>query len=976
MRYKLLILLIIFNSFILNNIIKAEEDYKVEYYFQDENNEDIYNQSEKDVYYNPKLDEDTYPTFEGYDFKKEEIDNNIYKLYYDIKIITITIDGNGGTINGEESIILKKKYNEKFIYYKDLYNKGYEIKKENYNFLKINNDEFYVKKDITLYIIWKPVEIIYDFIYNAKTYEVIQKYGEQIKFPSIIERDLDNDFICWYIKDNDKSNVLNYSIIEDNFKKKVYALQKKDFLSYNITNNIVFLKNLENIEYSLVKDGDPDNFSSLNYFNIEFNIDYNLSIKIDNEVIYISKLNFKDYDYKIIINNDNLILEPIYNINKVLIDNEELSLDDSNNYTYKINNNKILNIVINESSFNLDLSNINLDEIKTHYFISNLGFLSKPNYIYYKNGEEIEANNLFIEKIEGLNFEYNIENKVYILDKIQYINLNYNSQILDLNNDIDNNYLIKNINNIYEIYSNNEYDKFTNNINYELDYSKEYYIISVSDEGYNYVNYSLKFNDFNIYSYGNKVIINNENNYNIYFEDSFYGSNQNILLENLEKNKLYFFKFNKNSSSLFIYYFYTSEFNDNFDNLEIYTGYNFIKLKNIDFSNEYFLKENTTERYGFGLYNNYLFFDNLNPNTYYDLYVKTPNGNEKLIKENINTSKIPSNKAGLPQKIVVVNEVFDDKIIISCNALYEYSLDNINWKYSDNDILEFNNLDPNTMYIIYVRTKETDFAEASNSIIGFEFLTLYDKPSMDCLINLIYTNNMISFGTKKGYIYYFNNNKINTENFIANNLDNGLKYEIKVERISDNIAEIITINLYPTTYLDSNEKNIEYEKNYNNLIINNSKQIFTYILYDDSYENKIKFKGTGDDISFNNLKNNSYYNLYILKDNDIDLDLYYEEEFISEYYIPCDYYTEIKNSLEDKNLMGENLYNKFIEKYSEDFDSVKNNEEYNLLLQQVIKEVSYIYFWKFFIKILLVMFMFLVVVKIVIKYNKNKILKH
>src|SRR5690554_3552620 len=91
-----------------NNKIKANFEYKINYYFNNKLSDNSY-------YY--EQDSKNYPVFEGFTFKDEVIKDKTINLYYETKEINIIINGNGGHYNGLEEITVKTiKYGETYVH--------------------------------------------------------------------------------------------------------------------------------------------------------------------------------------------------------------------------------------------------------------------------------------------------------------------------------------------------------------------------------------------------------------------------------------------------------------------------------------------------------------------------------------------------------------------------------------------------------------------------------------------------------------------------------------------------------------------------------------------------------------------------------------------------------------------------------------------------------------------------------------------
>lgn len=854
-----------------NNKIKANFEYKINYYFNNELSDNSY-------YY--EQDSKNYPVFEGFTFKDEVIKDKTINLYYETKEINIIINGNGGHYNGLEEITVKTiKYGETYVHNPLEINK-YIFTKEGYN-LETYERSFdrviEAKEDIIYYAKWNREKIDYKFIINNDEVIVQQRKNDFINLPLFTTT---KEFLGFYDENNNKYEP-DY-IISDNKNLNLYAKFKND-LDYITYNNEIIFRTLDEQKWQ-IKNNDS-------YLNGEFRNGY------------------------IIFKN----------------------LESNTNYQFKNNENKLITIKTNQNNFEKSHFFVNIDH-KPH-------IVNNKYYIYYNQNNKVITEELFIYS------EYITYEKRYFDDTPKLLQLSdlidttqfseqfqfYNGIIELTDYEFEDIFLI---NGNYEIISNNKIKIVDVKVN------ETYYFIIINNNQYYYIKFILDDLDFKLEINNNNVEIINNSGYSYLFDGITY-SDLNRVIENLSEHDLYKIEYN-NKGIIFYKYFYTNNFNNNLtiDDLTLVLSDNKITINSIYPNYEYGLISE-----GESIFNmtwndtngNIMEFNNLKPANNYQLYVRSKSGYLHSVGI-ITTTKLSQDKVIPPKPEISFLEILENKIIFKNNFENEYSIDNLNWYSSDDDELEINNLDSYHNYNIYTRKKETESSSHSIAVLVGKIETLADKPSLDSIKNLNYDYKKINFTLIEGYNYYFNNELIETTEFSIDNLEENSSHLIKVERISDNLIYEYMLRLKIISKLDNEDKTVVYSKTSEYILIENSKENFTYIIK--SNEDIVKtIKGNTKELIIY-LESNFNYSIYILKDSDENN--FYLEEYLVSIYIPPNLGKMIKEYLINNKfnneesilkLINEQISKSYLVNNKDEFDSLYNNSVVKIdqAIEQLIK---------------------------------------
>lgn len=277
--------LLIFSLFVFlltfSRKVTATSEIRIEYYFQQSNDEYLFDES-VDAHYDPILTPNDYPTFEGFQFfKKEMVQVNHYKLYYD-KTYFIIIDGNGGkTADGKErEIIQTVKHGDLFEFdihqYQDLFTKsGYELT----GFIRNFGNKTVVKEDIIINCMWNT-EIRYTFVVGNKEYPLYQVIKEEILFPNIFTHEL---FLGWF--DEAGKQVTKGDLVATTTSKRIYGKYLSDFIT--VSKNEVRVQKNDQLEVLYLVDSTnqvvtlTENANDYLFLGLISNHKYKLHVKIN-----------------------------------------------------------------------------------------------------------------------------------------------------------------------------------------------------------------------------------------------------------------------------------------------------------------------------------------------------------------------------------------------------------------------------------------------------------------------------------------------------------------------------------------------------------------------------------------------------------------------------------------------------------------------------------------------------------------------
>ncbi|CCV63613.1 hypothetical protein BN85400360 [Alteracholeplasma palmae J233] len=159
-------------------------------------------------------------------------------------------------------------------------------------------------------------------------------------------------------------------------------------------------------------------------------------------------------------------------------------------------------------------------------------------------------------------------------------------------------------------------------------------------------------------------------------------------------------------------------------------------------------------------------FDNLNPVTTYQIYIRLTETENKLPSNDFSgasftTTKIPTSSVSIDLDTfkIELKEKTDTRLLFSIETpknglVYEYSIDQTNWISTVNNETLFNQLNPYTMYNIYVRSLENDTQEISKPFNLASEQTLAPIPTREnSLLDLDITETSIGFTLAYGYDY-------------------------------------------------------------------------------------------------------------------------------------------------------------------------------------------------------------------------------
>ena len=866
MKYKWIIFFLFFSFFYFISIqVKANVNYEVQYFFQDE--EDYVLNDEIDVYYNPYLVDDSYPEFVGYEFVEEEVEDNIFKLYYKIKYYDVTIYGNGGlTTDLKTSVVIARvKHGSNFVFnlmnYKDLFSyEGYELIKFERNF----DNRITVYNDININCIWQP-QTTYKFIIDNKDYLVNQVKGNVINLPNLLYHEY---FIGWFDQDNKLIN--EDLIINETNNLNIYGKYLFDFIDI-YTNQISINKN-DFISFPRLFDGTS-----------EINV-------IEEDEIY-----------------------------------SFLNLIPNKNYNLKI---KLLN-----EEINIDLNT--REEILVFKYDNKIIYNS--NYKYYLFNYEVSPNEGLIDYDENLVVKYNDE----ILNSYTEIDANLQGNLITL---ISSHAVSVKLDAITEYYFLDECNRTEEKDGFVYFYNlnpnmKYYFIYKLENED---VFYALQIYtlDLNVDLYDNKIVIHNAKTYQISYLGTNYepNSNDEIIIDNLKSNQEYEIVINHNSFSYNVY-FKTNSLITNFKDYSQYVvGHNYIYLEDLPTGYKYYLNKE-----GYNPIEGNMNIYNLMPNTEYSLYCLPINSINKVgeLFLNFKTLKTPSKYVEVPIKNVDNIIIEDIYIRFKNNPLYEYSVDKVNWISGIEEKLNIINLTGYTDYVLYIRSKATEAQEASKVVVVFSFKTMAEAPSTDSFVDLNYTDSLLSFTMKDGYNYYFNGELIKAEGYFEiDGLDKSKECNLKVERISDLLAFNLEIVLRELGELTEMDKEVEVIKTFSSVKILNSKSNLTYLLYLNNIV-VANQKGNNNELLFSELTENKVYKLVIKKD--YDQQYFYEEEYISDVYLPGNIKQEIDDYLLSINRKWNPKIEKIIADYAEEINKTSDAIEFQKIVEDVKIKIDNIY---------------------------------
>lgn len=449
--------------------VKAFYAYEVIYYFQD-GDEYIIN-DEIDVFYNPFY-EDEYPVFPGYDLVKVEVEENVYKLYYDVQYHQVIIKGNGGlTANNEtEVVVAEVKHGNNFTFnsmnYRDLFSyPGYELIK----FQRSFDSKVTVNQDIIINCVWQP-QINYEFNIDNKTYYLRQVLGERIILPNLVYHD---HFLGWF----DENDVLvdEDTLVSSEENKTIYGKYLSDLIT--VSTDTISIKKHPSISsphlfYSDEEMALSEDEEQYLYSNLLANTSYTLLIndveqldlttksetlifKLDNMILY-------DSNYQYYLNG-----EIILPFNGLIIDDENLVIENNGVILDKSNAINLIQSTYLNSSISSHALKIKSDGIEQYYFFEHCHQIIEqdndiifnqllPNKIYYLVYRLVDDDNYYVTVFNTFAFDLEIFGNQIVIHNANGYQIAFNNQAYypNQNHDIVIGYLTPNQEYEMKIYHN------------------------------------------------------------------------------------------------------------------------------------------------------------------------------------------------------------------------------------------------------------------------------------------------------------------------------------------------------------------------------------------------------------------------------------------------------------------------------------------------------------------------------------------
>lgn len=830
---------------------------------------------EIDAYY--EIGSDVYPNIEGYEFKNKTYINGEINLYYETKKIKIIINGNGGLYNGLEEVVIGEiNYGEEYLHNPLIINE-YIFEKEDYILIKYESSfkkTITAYEDIYYYAKWQKQNIVYKFYIGSSFYEINQHLNNFINFPII--NDLDAYEFLYFV-DSENNIYDNNYVIENSNEKVLYAKFSNMKNVINITDT--------SISFDLVNDE-------------------SISIMLDDI--------FQEGE--------------VFN-NKVIFNN----LEPDTLYTFKIENKRV-DLKTKEALLN-----------KTFGYIKE-GFvnllLNKEYDYYFEDQKIIEDTYKYPVSIEP-NITYKAKDSEQI-NQLTSLNVTFLNVLDNVNTSLKGNDLTINFPtfNNFILVSDGEFSFYnTNETKLEgVSLNSKYYVIVNEGSDYFYKEISLIKPNINYDVSNTEITIYNSGAHTVKF-DEFESSLQEITISDLTKDTLYSFNLIVSEDEVYKYYFYTTNLKElSLEDLEIELYDNKIVLNNVydDFAYALIESGSNGELSWVDKVSNKMTFNFLSANSSYDLYIQDYK-KDKVLLGTLKTTKVLKENVITPLDKVIIKEVLESSVKIVNNLLYEFSVDEINWFNSEEETLIITNLEEYTKYYIYIRFRETNLEESSKGILGGSFKTLVKYPSLASFKDLEYDFKSISFSLLPGYNYYFNDELVSVNDFYITNLEANSTHILKVVRISDNEEFIKEITLKTVSNLTNEEKEVVILKTYETLKITNNKTNFKYILKDKNDHVVKEVEGTNE-VYFSNLKSNTTYKLFILKE--ATLDVYYYEEYVLDIYLPKDMSALLVGYLRQYNIKQTKKVTNLINEYQEKSYEVLNKEEFDLLYNKATNELS------------------------------------
>lgn len=584
--------------------------------------------------YNQNITSNYNQNINKYNIENKEINNN--ELFICTNILY------------ENQHIYYASANKNYIIDEDTNTSSYSLK----NLLNVDNinEIFICNSDIVIYNKLNNNFVYLYYFNNSTNYQLFyNENNDNIPIINLIKVLYCNDtyiLLCQnedlttyniyylYNSPNPDNIIFNLLIIDNNIKNIIVDYKQDNKFLYIVTNDIIYLYDLTNINDALLS------------ITIEQNIEINyniISCYANNNILYVITLNYVII-YKIYSNDlkyDYSLLY-IYKLNNQLSINTELSCDlcknifyfcdKTNNLIYCINNNLIDVLNINTNLIYTINNELYTNNIKS---TNNLELYIINDKQTYNISECILNNNIteFIHNIDGYIYSYYESNNEIIINKEQYNLLNQENitSIISKYNTLHNNiYKHKLCNdtggNIY-YYIHITEDNAINTYLYKYDIStkqiKYIKLINICAGNICIINnklYCCYYTSLENVYYYNIIIVNNLNDFNIY---------ETVSIEN-----------NNNSNILYIVSEYTNNYYYNIisTNSNIYLllfdiNINLIFLINLKEINDNYKKYQCV----IDNYNNLYLFTNINTNNVIlSLYKLNTNDNTDITIDYIN----------------------------------------------------------------------------------------------------------------------------------------------------------------------------------------------------------------------------------------------------------------------------------------------------------------------------------------------------
>ena len=846
-----------------------------------------------------------------FDIDLKNINNSQFDIYFINNIFNNINDNINNNINNlkiidmnnDFNILQSKLINLDYDYFYIPKNNDIEIDtkliEKNYNII-VNNNYLVIKKNLLKY---------YNFIdiYNNYNYENSNKLLYNNKFIYIHNKYINSKFyniIC-----NKEYNYKKYVYINlkiNTFKDLFYLIKLINYfenIKYNVfieSNNYHFFENYfdKNITF--------DYKNIYNSSEINFIDNYNISNKIEFEVIKYSQLHKSNYKLISYVFENILFLDLKKNIIFIYLNDN-------------ITENFIINSLINLDFHNSIIITINLNKYKNKFNIFN--YLSILDFSELFNNYEDNINDIliifgyYIDYYIGFNNDFSIIWN-YINPNITFYINNYlsdyfNQKNIFINNNILNleyldNKLINYNSNLFLLY-NNELLNIKKIYNYHIDYYFNDYILK-------YFFYNKKCNKN--YKINNDIyIINYLNNYYFKFYDKILLIESNFIINNYKKFSIKEFKPNINSSNIINQYVFII-------NLSIIDINYYIELFNKYYSNiNYILEIYTIDKKIIEKYSNYdkVNINSINDNKYIINDISNKYNNYDLIFyiKNLNFNIFDINKD-------LLYFFIQDKLFIDRNDYICFNIDILQKKNYNKDFFNIfdvkfteNNFNNN---LLYYTNKQyiNNYKYTINDSLITKFL-IYSEYNYNLKIDNDHLLNYLLMYEVKYLIFHFNDNLLY---FYSDYIDKEKIFNIDIVNLNK-IMNKINKNFY-IIYKYNDNCNIFTLSNFNliNQIIYDENDIFKCLIIDIvslkniGFINNFYFKNNSMiEMNLNIFKNFINYKIYQIISNNLKHYYIDTQIYIDSYLknINLNSIISIRKTLNINNL--DNIYNNLIDIY-------------------------------------------------------------